>query len=207
MLFLHFINLVDFNLVDFKAKWTHAMAKLVLMNSWLECTISEFVVHFKKRSTCINQATQEYLISPIFFFSKGQKIQITIGRLRNISHISNHYLSITEYKPECLDLFSLLLQLFTKWSDFKFLNLCLDSMETHISLKHLHFCNQCPILPKWPLTLSALLQAVASYCRYFNCRISRIRIYRLGLTSLSSWMGNSKLPLDKTDKNNMDVHS
>lgn len=129
-----------------------------------------------------------------------------IGRLRDTLHVSNPCLSITENKPKCLVLFSFLLHLFTKWSDFKFLNMWLDFLETHISLKYLHFCNQCCVLPKWPLTLSALLQAAETCCRYFSCRISRIWKYRLELTSLSSWTGSSKLPLDKRDKKILGVH-
>lgn len=59
MLLLLLINLVDFDLVGFRSNWTCVIDILELMNSWVECTTSEFLAHFKKRSTGINQATKQ----------------------------------------------------------------------------------------------------------------------------------------------------
>lgn len=60
MFFLLPINLMDFNLVIFRSNWMCATDKLVLMNCWIECTSSEFLAHFWKRSTGINQATKQH---------------------------------------------------------------------------------------------------------------------------------------------------
>lgn len=77
------------------------MEKLMLMNSWLECTISEFLVHLSKDQHALLRQHRNISFLQCFFFLKGPEIQITTGRLSNTSHISSHSLSITEYKPEC----------------------------------------------------------------------------------------------------------
>lgn len=62
MLFVLLINLVDFDLVGFRSNWMCAIDKLVLMNCWVDCTSSEFLAHFWKRSTGINQARKQHAL-------------------------------------------------------------------------------------------------------------------------------------------------